>query len=269
MFLAASFLIDTEVPKSFKLEAVVGFHVSQHVPDARVWVINQRGLVEVVQPVLALLLGRGHDVFDGKQLGILINDAFYAAVGRDPVNHTLHLLVVIFNDFDINFNNFAGCIFFDRVQNDERSVAEADDLLWHDSEEALLRCLAEILMLNKDLLRDCVRAAAFCRVAREERCLNSLVFNLVEVDNIEEKRFEHCKDSWRVCIQFLSREEFKLLVGRVVFVTFARDTDVLTEVINHAGSVPAALETLDCVETRVVPSGDEAVCNQLLDLALA
>jgi len=80
VFLATRVLVNAEVAKAFELEPIVGLDILKLVPDASMEVWDAGLLIKVLQPVLAFLFSRGHNVLNSQQHIVLVDNALDAVV---------------------------------------------------------------------------------------------------------------------------------------------------------------------------------------------
>ncbi len=115
------------------------------VGDTRVFVV-------ILKPVFIFLLAGSNAVFNSQKHIVLVYSADDTVVSWNPVNNTLDFLVEVNNCTHVDNCNISIWVFFNALELDEWSVPQADNLLGHNSEEAGLLILAEVLLFNEYFL---------------------------------------------------------------------------------------------------------------------
>ena len=98
-------LVHAEIADTLKLEAVKLLRVSDNIPDACIFVLNERIVVEEVSEVAFLNAGLLKDILMVHEDGILVDDGWDSVFLRDPVDHTLNLLLGNGYDADLDLLN--------------------------------------------------------------------------------------------------------------------------------------------------------------------
>ena len=98
-------LVHAEIADTLKLEAVKLLRVSDNIPDACIFVLNERIVVEEVSEIAFLNAGLLKDILMVHEDGILVDDGRDSVFLRDPVDHTLNLLLGNGHDADLDLLN--------------------------------------------------------------------------------------------------------------------------------------------------------------------
>jgi len=82
------------------------------------------------------------------------------------MDNSLNFLFVVRDHLDQDFVHLA-IFHHNGLQLDKRTVAQANDLAWHHTEETLLNSLGEVFSINENMLGDVVDLGALAWICWE------------------------------------------------------------------------------------------------------
>ena len=100
------------------------------------------------------------------------------------MDDTLHLFIEVLQSLYVDLCDVTGRVFLYRFKHDKWAVAEANDLLRHDAEEACLSSLTKVFTFDVNLRCQLVGAAALGRIAWEHGSRNFFLFYFRKVCDI-------------------------------------------------------------------------------------
>jgi len=123
------------------------------------------------------------------------------------------------------------------------SVFQTDWLFWSKTEEFLVVGFREVSWFYVNVLGQSVSLVSSRFVSWEKIGLQFGFFSLIKVLNFKENSILNTESSWCTSIKFCSSELFKKLNGSNILVSFSRNTNMLTEIIDHWWSITSASKT--------------------------
>jgi len=95
-----------------------------------------------------------------------------------------------------------------------------------------------------------------------------MVCNFFKVNNFKKNWVSHTECTWCCCVQLFSSVVLEQLVAGESFITITGDTNFLAELVDDGWCVTTATQTLNCVQTWVIPASHKFIIDESFDLTL-